>query len=265
MWEEEWAKCAKQLNQWEVLNKFAQTVLHPQLQLECSWRLSDWQRLKHILESGVGLNVHTVDPNRKLYQLYLAINDRKTQDREIDRLCDRSIQLALREWQALPDFVNNRWVVTTLSLLSIIALFIHCIFFLRQQQGGCNHARFCPNHSLPSLSITRSLTFRFLHQQNSHLDLLQRFHRIVELQESAQMLVDITTYARQGQLPPLRNFITTWRERLANKWEEIPVWSDILTWRNHMFSLVTASFPNTQDPTNPQYTSRIVGSIVSLL
>jgi transformation/transcription domain-associated protein len=66
---------------------------------------------------------------------------------------------------------------------------------------------------------------------NGHLELLQRFQRLVELMESAQMLSDIHS---RNQITHFKSFITTWRERLCNKWEELPVWNDVLTWRNHV-------------------------------
>ena len=40
----------------------------------------------------------------------------------------------------------------------------------------------------------------------------------------------------------MKNFLTTWRERLPNKWEDIPVWNDVLQWRNHIFGLITNVF-----------------------
>ncbi len=48
---------------------------------------------------------------------------------------------------------------------------------------------------------------------DAHVPLLQRFQRLVEVQESAQMLHDMLTYSRQGQTPNVKNFMTTWRER----------------------------------------------------
>jgi transformation/transcription domain-associated protein len=167
------------LNQWDVLKEFAQSINHPEMILEAAWRNSDWTTLK---ESSAKFAINET-PHGKLFQIYLALQERRLADREIDKLCDGGMQLALREWQGLPPFVGN-----------------------------------------------------------AHLELLQRFQRLVEVQESGQMLLDINNYAaRQGQLPHFKSFLTTWKERLCNKWEEIPVWSDVFTWRSHMFSLITST------------------------
>jgi transformation/transcription domain-associated protein len=181
MWEEQWVRCARQLDQWSVLDKVGRNLVHPELILESSWRLSDWKTLKSMFTKYT----LTEAPHRKLYQIYIAITDKKLQDREMERLCEQGVQVSLREWQTLPSFISN-----------------------------------------------------------AHTPLLQRFQRLVELQESAQMLQDINNYIRQGAKlhHDIKNFITTWRERLCNTWEDIPVWSDVLTWRIHMFNLMQDSF-----------------------
>ncbi len=43
-------------------------------------------------------------------------------------------------------------------------------------------------------------------------------------------------------IPEIKNILTTWRERLPNKWEDVTVWSDVLSWRHHVFALINAAF-----------------------
>ena len=57
-----------------------------------------------------------------------------------------------------------------------------------------------------------------------------------ELQESAQMLMELNNAQRVGSVPDLSSILNTWRERLPNTWEELPAWNDLISWRNHMFS-----------------------------
>eukprot|EP00457_Paulinella_chromatophora_P000070 gb/GEZN01000070.1/.p1 GENE.gb/GEZN01000070.1/~~gb/GEZN01000070.1/.p1 ORF type:complete len:2436 (+),score=418.65 gb/GEZN01000070.1/:121-7308(+) len=78
----------------------------------------------------------------------------------------------------------------------------------------------------------------------AHLELLQRFQRLVELSESARMMRDLQVYAKQRMTPNFKSFITTWRERLPNEWEDLLVWSSVLTWRIHVFTLITVSLPD---------------------
>jgi transformation/transcription domain-associated protein len=78
---------------------------------------------------------------------------------------------------------------------------------------------------------------------SAHIPLLQMFQQYVELQEAAGVFESLsqttreTLEARVNQ--DLKPIFQTWRERLPNFWDDISVWSDILAWRQHVFSAVT--------------------------
>ena len=48
MWEDGVLRAAKKLNQWELLTEFAKQTQQPQLLMECSWKSSDWEKLKEL-------------------------------------------------------------------------------------------------------------------------------------------------------------------------------------------------------------------------
>ncbi len=50
MWEHEWVKCTKHLNQWDILSEFSRSTNNVELQIECSWKLPSWPLLKNLLE-----------------------------------------------------------------------------------------------------------------------------------------------------------------------------------------------------------------------
>lgn len=50
MWEHEWVKCTKHLNQWDVLSRFAHAMNNAELKLECSWKFPAWTELKNIAD-----------------------------------------------------------------------------------------------------------------------------------------------------------------------------------------------------------------------
>ena len=69
------------------------------------------------------------------------------------------------------------------------------------------------------------------------MKLLQVFQQVVELQESSQILVEVNNTARGqhavpgGAVAELKHILQTWRERLPNKWDDISVWNELITWR----------------------------------
>ncbi|KAG6555625.1 hypothetical protein Mapa_002860 [Marchantia paleacea] len=100
----------------------------------------------------------------------------------------------------------------------------------------------------------------------SHIPLLQQFQQLVELQESARVLLEIANGNKQQQPGPsqiaqvqgpggayvdLKDILETWRLRTPNEWDELTVWNDLLLWRNHMYNTVITAFTNLSD-TNPQ-------------
>lgn len=77
----------------------------------------------------------------------------------------------------------------------------------------------------------------------AHVPLLQLFQQYVELQEAALVFESLAmTNAQNLEFrvsQDLKGIFTTWRERLPNFWDDISVWSDLLAWRQHVFSAVT--------------------------
>jgi transformation/transcription domain-associated protein len=69
------------------------------------------------------------------------------------------------------------------------------------------------------------------------------FQQCVELTEAAQVF-DSLQMTNQQNLEvransDLKQTFTTWRERLPNFYDDIGVWSDLLAWRQHVFTAVT--------------------------
>jgi transformation/transcription domain-associated protein len=91
----------------------------------------------------------------------------------------------------------------------------------------------------------------------SHIPLLEQFQQLVELQESARVLLEIGNGNKapsqgSGQLVgvqgpagayvDLKDILETWRLRTPNEWDELTVWTDLLQWRNHMYDIVINAF-----------------------
>jgi transformation/transcription domain-associated protein len=78
--------------------------------------------------------------------------------------------------------------------------------------------------------------------QVAHIPILQCFQQIVELKESSQIIKDINGSNKHQSIPDIKTTLTTWRERLPNKWDDLLVWNDLLAWRQHVFALINNSF-----------------------
>ncbi|KAI8368238.1 uncharacterized protein BYT42DRAFT_123486 [Radiomyces spectabilis] len=79
----------------------------------------------------------------------------------------------------------------------------------------------------------------------SHLPLLQIFQQYLEMQEASQIFNSLLTTTAQNldqRSAELRSILGTWRERLPNTWDDINVWSDLVAWRQHIFSAINRTY-----------------------
>lgn len=81
----------------------------------------------------------------------------------------------------------------------------------------------------------------------AHAQLLHIFQMLVEIQESVVLYSNLSTGAtsvlgRPQFLADLKGLLTAWRERLPNPWDDMQMWSDILAWRQHVFSAMNSAF-----------------------
>lgn len=96
----------------------------------------------------------------------------------------------------------------------------------------------------------------------AHAQILHTFQMLVEIQESLTLYSNLTSGAtgvgmanlsRPQFLADLKGMLTAWRERLPNPWDRMDYWSDILAWRQHVFSAINAAFaPLVADPSSAQ-------------
>lgn len=92
----------------------------------------------------------------------------------------------------------------------------------------------------------------------SHVGLLHHFQMFVELQESLTVYSGIaggpanpaSLVNRPQFLTDLKGLLSTWRERLPNRMDDMNIWSDLLAWRQHIFSALNGAFQST--PADPQ-------------
>lgn len=76
----------------------------------------------------------------------------------------------------------------------------------------------------------------------SHSSLLHFFHRLVEIRESGQLMVETASHSSGRTLPDLKNLLSAWRHRLPNDWDSITLWDEIFAWRAQMFRTITKNF-----------------------
>ena len=80
---------------------------------------------------------------------------------------------------------------------------------------------------------------------NAHIPLLQTFQQLVELHDASvicQSLAQTTQANLDVKSGELKLLLGTWRDRLPNVWDDITAWQDLVTWRQHIFTLINSTY-----------------------
>ena len=80
---------------------------------------------------------------------------------------------------------------------------------------------------------------------SAHVPLLQNFQQLVELHDASVIcnsLANTTHTNLDVKSGELKLLLGAWRERLPNRWDDIVAWQDLVTWRQHIFSLINGTY-----------------------
>lgn len=75
----------------------------------------------------------------------------------------------------------------------------------------------------------------------AHIPLLHTFQQYVEFMEASQVYSSLVSTNAQNldvKSQELKRVLQVWRERLPNTWDDINIWNDLVTWRQHAFQVI---------------------------
>ena len=111
-----------------------------------------------------------------------------------------------------------------------------------QQEPANDFARVCDEAIQLSIRKWHQLPSRLT---NAHIPLLQNFQQLVELHDASvicQSLANTNSSNLDVKSGELKLLLGAWRDRLPNIWDDITAWQDLVTWRQHIFSLINQTY-----------------------
>lgn len=183
LWETHWLRCARELNQWDIILDYAKMHKDKKSLLitDSAWRVPDWDVMKQALLRIEQASSKQEGYRINLYRGYLALmNSEEIHLPTIDRYVEIASVLCMREWRRLPSIVSHM-----------------------------------------------------------HMPILQAAQQIMELQEACQIHQGISQI-RMPTFHDVKAIVKTWRNRLPVIADDLSHWSDIFTWRQHHYQLITA-------------------------
>ncbi|KAK1124236.1 hypothetical protein K0M31_006611 [Melipona bicolor] len=110
LWEQHWIRCAKELNQWDLLLDYGskKAEKNPFLILESSWRIPNWSMMKEALAQVEHNCPKEMAWKVNLYRGFLAICNSEDQHlNAVERYVELASGLCMREWRRLPNIVSH--------------------------------------------------------------------------------------------------------------------------------------------------------------
>lgn len=202
LWENQWLHCAEKLQQWDALYDISKAVGTIDLHLKCAWRKLDW----------------TSPTDQNSIKSLLDISKNNVRDDFAKMAKIKLIESFL--------VLNQISQCSSDKMENMNLTFHQCI----NESINLSLRKWC---SLPSIVGTY------------HIPLLQSFQQIVELQEAQSIYIGINPLSmsvRQTFLGELQGIIASWLDRLPDYTEDIDLWSELLSWRQHVFGAINSAF-----------------------
>ncbi|KAJ6438408.1 spo12 family domain-containing protein [Purpureocillium lavendulum] len=120
--------------------------------------------------------------------------------------------------------------------------FMSLLKFHNQQETIVDFARVCDEAIQLSIRKWHQLPERLT---NAHIPVLQNFQQLVELHDASvicQSLANTNSSNLDVKSGELKLLLGAWRDRLPNVWDDITAWQDLVTWRQHIFSLINQTY-----------------------
>jgi hypothetical protein len=145
----------------------------------------------------------------------------------------------LGEWSSLQKLLASPPLQTAALYAERVKLYeVECAVMNFKLQGSTMQAlEGSNNSSAVSLILKRWMLLPSgMSTHKAHERLLADTQRLREVREAIAVAQAVENSIKRAQRPDLKPVLGTWRERLPNVWEGLPVWDNILTWRHHVFN-----------------------------
>ncbi|CAI6565895.1 BBF_HP2_G0024530.mRNA.1.CDS.1 [Saccharomyces cerevisiae] len=114
--------------------------------------------------------------------------------------------------------------------------------FAESRKGDQEVRKLCDEGIQLSLIKWVSLPIRYT---PAHKWLLHGFQQYMEFLEAAQIYANLHTTTVQNldsKAQEIKRILQAWRDRLPNTWDDVNMWNDLVTWRQHAFQVINNAY-----------------------
>ncbi|KAL6949991.1 hypothetical protein ACO0QE_000660 [Hanseniaspora vineae] len=114
--------------------------------------------------------------------------------------------------------------------------------FAETKKGEQDVRKLCDEGIQLSLSKWASLPARFTSAHGGLLHMFQIYTEFMEAVVVYNSLGQTTAENLEGRAHEVKRVLQCWRERLPNNWDNLNIWNDLVTWRQHVFSNINDKY-----------------------
>jgi transformation/transcription domain-associated protein len=129
LWENEWVRCAQNLNQWIEISDYARARQNPQLALDAGWRVGDWDFVRKVSQSPDLRESNEVALQKLSLAIFSVFTKAKSdiasisEDfKELRELSEQACSTALDQWNDLPKFCSTHHIPLLMAFQEIVEL-----------------------------------------------------------------------------------------------------------------------------------------------
>ena len=114
--------------------------------------------------------------------------------------------------------------------------------FAESRKGDQEVRKLCDEGIQFSLIKWVSLPIRYT---PAHKWLLHGFQQYMEFLEATQIYANLHTTTVQNldsKAQEIKRILQAWRDRLPNTWDDVNMWNDLVTWRQHAFQVINNAY-----------------------
>lgn len=114
--------------------------------------------------------------------------------------------------------------------------------FAETRKGDQEVRRLCDEGIQLSLHKWASLPERYV---PAHKWLLHGFQQYMEFMEATGIYANLhstTTQNLDSKAQEIKRILQAWRDRLPNIWDDVNIWNDLVTWRQHAFTVINNAY-----------------------
>ncbi|KAJ6246168.1 hypothetical protein M0813_19537 [Anaeramoeba flamelloides] len=226
--ENQWVDCALKLGQTDILIEFSREITNFDLFVNCLWKNGDWDKIKESLEKNRKQTI-----KKLLIRGYLAIQQIQSEVKKkkkfnyweskpkINKIYHSGLQNILIEWNYLPKRIGQPHLEYLIKFQQFLELHesFHLIAEIEYLKKNSQKKHYNNNSSSGSGIINKNV-----HGQNIINNDNESNNFKINNNYNFSIIMDI---------------LDSWKQRLPNYWEELPIWQDLLEWRLIMFNLIT--------------------------